>query len=295
MARFLLFASTILNVTLLSGCLGVYASDGLSVSVGSSSKGALVHGVAMPFAGAGYEVHRDWRVRDHRYATAAVVLWLTEVFREVNREIPGSTAHLGDISSRRGGDAAMHRSHASGRDIDIFYFAIDGNGRPLHDLPAMLHFGGDGRAVRWSPGKVGRVIKDPLPDAYFDARRNWALVRAMLANPAIEVQWIFIHRDLEGLMIAEAKREGAPAAIINQAQALLHQPTDSQPHDDHMHVRVFCDPRDRAFGCVDKAPKRWLKKHWKYMPAADLVFASERPRSSGSFPAPASVPTSSPR
>jgi Murein endopeptidase len=271
-------ACAVLTITALSGCLGVFASEGASVSVGSHSKGALLHGVAMPFEGAGYEVHRDWRVRDHRYATATIVRWLTDVFRDVDREIPGSMAYLGDLSGRSGGDAAMHRSHASGRDIDIFYFASDGNGQPLHGLPAMLHFGGDGRAVRWSAGKVGRAIKDPLPDARFDARRNWALVRAMLASPVVEVQWVFVHRDLAGLLIAEAEREGAPAATVDRARAILHQPTDSQPHDDHMHVRVFCDPGDRAFGCSDKGPKRWLKKHWKYMRVSNLDSA---PRPSG--------------
>jgi len=261
----------VLAIALLSGCIGIFASDGTSVSVGSPSKGALLHGVAMPNAGAGYEVHRDWRVRDHRYATAAVVRWLTDVFREVDHEIPGSTAYLGDLSSRSGGDAAMHRSHASGRDIDIFYFASDESGQPVHDLPAMLHFGGDGRAVRWSTGKVGRSIKESLPDARFDVRRNWALVRALLSDPTVEVQWIFMHRDLVALLLAEAEREGTPVSIVNRAREILHQPTDSQPHDDHMHVRVFCDPSDRALGCSDKGPKRWLKKHWKYMHTADSV------------------------
>ena len=170
----------------------------------------------------------------------------------------------------------MHRSHSSGRDVDIFFFACDGNGQPLHDLPAMLHFGGDGHAIRWSPGKVGRPVKDPLPDARFDARRNWALVRALLTDPTVEVQWIFVHRDLSGLMLAEAEREGTSDALVSRARAILHQPTDSQPHDDHMHVRVFCDPADRALGCSDKGPTRWLKKHWKYMRASDAATVALR-------------------
>jgi penicillin-insensitive murein endopeptidase len=264
-------AGAVLAVTALSGCLGIFANDGSSVSVGSPSKGALLHGVAMPFAGAGYDVHPDWRARNHRYTTVAVVRWLTEVFRDVDRAFPGGTAYLGDLSSRSGGDGVMHKSHASGRDIDIFYFASDANGLPSRGLPAMLHFANDGHAVAWSAGKLGRPIKAPLPNAHFDAQRNWALVRAMLDNPISEVQWIFIHRELAGLLISEAERDGTPAATISRARALLHQPTDSQPHDDHMHVRVFCDPKDRAFGCSDKGPRRWLKKHWKYMRASDLV------------------------
>lgn len=263
----------VLIVSALSGCLGVFASDRSSASLGSHSKGAILHGVAMPFEGAGYEVHPDWRARNRRFSTAAIVRWLTEVFREVDREIPGSIAYLGDLSDRMGGDSTMHRSHASGRDIDIFYFASDGDGRPLRGLPAMLHFAADGQAMRWSVGKPGRITHEPLPDARFDARRNWALVQAVLDNPRVEVQWIFIHRDLAGLLLAEAEREGAPAETVGRARAILHQPTDSQPHDDHMHVRVFCDPGDRALGCSDKGPRRWLKKHWKYMLPSDLRLA----------------------
>ena len=263
-------------VPTLSGCLGVFASDGSSVSLGSHGRGALVHAVAVPFEGAGYEVHADWRPRDHRYATEEVARWLVGVFREVAETIPGSTVYLGDISGRRGGDAAMHRSHASGRDVDIFYFACDEAGQPLHDLPAMLHFGDDGRALRWSVGRKGRGIEQAVPEARFDVQRNWVLVRAMLSNPAAEVQWIFVHRALAALMLGEAEREGAPPAIVNRARELLHQPTDSQPHDDHMHVRLFCDPDDRPAGCSDKGPRRWLKKHWKYMKAGG---AQASPRS----------------
>lgn len=138
----------------------------------------------------------------------------------------------------------------------------------------MLHFAADGRAFRWSVGRAGQVVKEPLPDAIFDVRRNWVLVQAMLETPNAEVQWIFMHRDLAALVIAEGAREGVPAPILERAKVLIHQPTDSQPHDDHMHVRLFCDSEDRALGCNDKGPKRWLKKHWKYLPSAEQSLAA---------------------
>ena len=52
-----------------------------------------------------------------------------------------------------------------------------------------------------------------------------------------------------------------------RAAFILHEPTDSEPHDDHMHVRLYCDPGDRALGCSDRGPVRWWKKSWKYMAA----------------------------
>jgi penicillin-insensitive murein endopeptidase len=260
-------------VLLGSGCVGVFAGDGSSLSVGSHSKGALLRGVALPSEGPGYQIPRDWRSRGHHYATEEVVHWVTAVFREVAAKSPETVVYVGDLSSRRGGDVAMHRSHASGRDVDVFFVACDDAGKPLRDLPAMIHFDNDGRALRWSAARANHPTRQPLPTARFDARRNWVVVRAMLSSPGAEVQWIFVHQGLADLILAEAEREGTAPEILTRAQALLHQPTDSQPHDDHMHVRLFCDPADRTFGCNDKGPKRWLKKHWKYMRNGDETAA----------------------
>lgn len=261
-ARFvLLFVGCVLQ----PGCVGLFAADAMSVSAGSHSRGALIHGTAMAFEGTGYVVHKDWRVRDHRYGTQEMVAWLTALFADVNGADPDNVVFLGDLSGRQGGEVAKHRSHASGRDVDIFFVASDRSGRPMHDLPAMIHFDSAGRAIRWSPASPRPEIRDEVPDAVFDARRNWAVVRAMLSNHSVEVQWIFIHEALGALMLAEAEREGTPPEVVEKARALLHQPTDSQPHDDHMHVRIFCTASDRPFGCVDKGPRRWLKKHWKYL------------------------------
>jgi penicillin-insensitive murein endopeptidase len=254
-------------LALLQGCVGTLASDGSSASLGSHSRGALLHGVAIPWEGRGYAIPNEWRHRDHRYATSEVVTWLIGAFAQVEQSVPGSVSHLGDLSSRRGGDSVMHRSHESGRDIDLFYFACTRDNQPLDSLPAMLHFDGEGRATRWSVGRPTRVAHEPVPDAHFDARRNWLLLRALLTTPGVHIQWIFAHRTLSDLMLAEGQRAGAAEELLAQARALLHHPTDSQPHDDHMHVRVFCDLRDRLDGCSDKGPRRWLKKHWKYLSA----------------------------
>ena len=256
---------------LLSGCLGLFAGDGSGVSVGSHSRGALVHGSAIPFEGTGYLVHRDWRLRDHRYGTQEMVAWLISLFAEVNRAHPDTVVYLGDLSGRQGGDVAKHRSHASGRDVDVFFVASDAAGKTLRDLPAMIHFARDGRALRWSCANNGQLTREPLPPARFDVKRNWAIVRAMLSSPVVEVQWIFIDEAFAQLLLEEAGRDGTPSAIVDKARAILHQPTDSQPHDDHMHVRVFCSPGDRAFGCTDKGPRRWLKKHWKYMSSGTAI------------------------
>jgi penicillin-insensitive murein endopeptidase len=131
----------------------------------------------------------------------------------------------------------------------------------------MLRYGADGRAVAGSPPEPRLRIREPVPDAWLDVRRTWALVRALLEDASVEVQWLFIDQPLGQLLLREAAASSADPALVARAAVLLHAPTDSQAHDDHMHVRVYCDVADRPFGCVDRGPQRWWKKHWKYMGA----------------------------
>jgi penicillin-insensitive murein DD-endopeptidase len=268
-----------LLVVPLGGCVGVFAEDGTSVSLGTHARGALLRGVELPDEGAGYRVPAPWRPRHRLYATEEVVRWLTGAFGRVASELPGSVAEVGDLSSQGGGRSIQHKSHGSGRDVDIFYYASDPQGRPVLPERAMFRFGADGEAVGWSPPSPDRdgrhprlsrhalagLIHDPLPAARFDARRTWALVRAMLTDPSVEVQWIFIHHALADLLLREGPTAADDPALVARAAALMHQPSDAQPHDDHMHVRVYCEPSDRALGCLDRGPQRWWKKRWKYL------------------------------
>jgi penicillin-insensitive murein DD-endopeptidase len=232
----------------------------------------LVGAVALPDGGDGYVIHPDWRKRGRNFAVEELVTGLTRSFAKVQQAAPGGVAYVGDLSLRPGGRASLHRSHESGRDVDIFFYATEAKGEPLRDLPAMLRFGADGRVAGWSSGSSGH-IREPLPDARFDQRRTWALVAALLSEPEMEVQWIFMHKPLADLCLQEAEREGTDPALLARAREILRQPTDSQPHDDHMHVRVFCPAHNRMFGCLDKGPRRWWKKRWKYMGNESLIAA----------------------
>jgi penicillin-insensitive murein endopeptidase len=159
--------------------------------------------------------------------------------------------------------------------VDIFYYATDRNDRPIRPGDVMLRFDTDGKAVRWSPAQGHRLPGQPVPPHRFDARRNWALIRILLTDSDAEVQWIFVRRPLIALLMREAVRVGEDPAVLARAAMLMHQPSDGDPHDDHMHVRFYCDPSDRSLGCVDRGPVRWWKKLWKYM-APPFGRASER-------------------
>jgi penicillin-insensitive murein endopeptidase len=221
--------------------------------------------VELPFEGDGYTVPARWRTRHSNWGTDELVGVVVRAARAVDRALPGGTAAIGDLSRRAGGASVEHRSHQSGRDVDVFYYALDAGGRPLAPGEAMIRYGTSGQALRWSPAHGFAAPAAPVPDVHFDAARNWAFVRALLMDEDAEVQWIFIQHDLAALLLRAATDAGEDPALVARAAFILHEPTDSEPHDDHMHVRLYCDPGDRRLGCADRGPVRWLKKGWKYM------------------------------
>jgi penicillin-insensitive murein DD-endopeptidase len=242
------------------GCAGHgVVDDGTSVSYGTGNLGALQHGVPLPVQGDGYWVPPRWEQRGNLYGTEELVATIVRVGRRLAREQP-SAAPLGvaDLSPLGGGPSRHHRSHQSGRDVDLLFFARDANGAPVVATD-MYVFGADGmtrRSVRADGSERARL--------YFDVARNWALIRALMEATTAEVQYIFIYEPLRRLLLAHARATGEPPALVEQAAQLLHQPSDSAPHWDHMHVRVFCAPSDRPMGCRDRGLLRWKKKGYKY-------------------------------
>jgi penicillin-insensitive murein endopeptidase len=247
------------------GCAGPLAFEFGSASIGTHADGTLRHPAQLPFDGDGYMVPPPWRSRHANYATDGVVGAVVRAARAVAESDPGGVAAIGDLSRRTGGGSAEHKSHQSGRDFDVFFYGVDRDGRPILPGDAMFHFAPDGRAFRWSPPHGVRAPAVPVPAVRFDARRNWAFVRALLSDPESEVQWIFIHRGLAASLLQEATKEGEDPALVARASFIMKQPSDAEVHDDHMHVRLYCAPADRRLGCVDKGPVRWWKKMWKYM------------------------------
>ena len=252
---------------LLSGCVGPgFFSDGSSVSVGTFTHGHLRHGAHLPARGEGYLVPPLWVTRDSRFGTDELVGAIERAARRVQREYPGSTLGVGDLSQRGGGDSILHRSHENGRDADLIYYAVDEKGRPVVPVDSMPRYPyNDLRARAPLPPEHG-VQFGPFSTRFFDVPRNWALVRALLEDPQIEIQYLFIHNKLRDRLLTWAVEQDEDPSLIERAQELLHQPGDSMPHDDHLHVRIFCARDDRAFGCFDRGPVRWWKKRYKYMP-----------------------------
>jgi penicillin-insensitive murein endopeptidase len=74
----------------------------------------------------------------------------------------------------------------------------------------------------------------------------------MLLDPKAHVSHIFIAEPLRQHLLAHAKSIGVAHRLWDRAAMTLMQPSNSLPHDDHMHVRISC-PRAMHATCVELA------------------------------------------
>ena len=233
-------------------------TDGTSLARGYCNDGHLVDGVRLPKQGDGYLIPPIWTKRGNNFGTDELVSIVVRAARRVQSEAPGSELYVGDFSQPAGGQSPFHRSHQTGRDADLIFFALDADGQPQRVPNGMYRFGDDGWTRR-------------PPRLHFDVVREWLLVRALLEDPGVDVQHLFISAPLRQMLLDHAEELGEPRELVERARLVLQQPVDALPHDDHLHVRIFCPVSDRALGCRDRGPLRWFKKTYKYLTARKLV------------------------
>lgn len=149
--------------------------------------------------------------------------------------VPGSIALVGDLSARDGGPLTGHASHQAGRDADIAFLVSDGRGQPVV-LDAFEAFGPNGRSISSS-------------DHFFDAYRNWIMLREWLSDLRVVVSHVFISAELRELLLDYGKQSPEFARYVPLASRVLHVHPN---HADHFHVRIAC-PADQSDVCLDDA------------------------------------------
>lgn len=233
----------------LAGCLGLTPIPGAPLSWGSSSDGLLFEGVALPNSGDGFVRARPGE--DTRWGTPQTVSSLTAAAASVARTYPGGEPlRIGDLSYPNGGRHPRHRSHRSGRDVDVIFYVTDAAGRSTRGR-GWLSFDRFGVA-RETISLGGDAPTNDL--FFFDEARNWHFVRTLLLDPEANVQWIFCSRGVKTRLLSYAiAHEENPDAIFRAAW-VLHQPSSGNPHSDHFHIRFSCTAEERALGCWDRGP-----------------------------------------
>ncbi len=254
-------------------------APGLVGSIGVPHSGFLTGAKELPSEGKGY----TWKsAADHHWGLPRLVNVIEEAAGYVEATRPGGKPlHVGDLSARFGG-ALMpkHRSHRTGRDVDLLFYVTTLEGVPVPN-GGFIKIGPDGLGV----SDAGRFVR-------FDVDREWLLVRSLVDSKQAHIQWIFVSRVLEALMVEHAIALGEPAQLIQKAQTVMQQPGDSLPHDDHIHVRLACEADEFAHGCEGGGPAwAWLPRPAKRIeaPAQELLEALLGPSVSGDKPTPVAV------
>jgi murein endopeptidase len=190
--------------------------DGPSESIGLPHDGRIVGAMPMPDGPGRHITAQRWKT----WATRHTVLTLDEIFDDWARQYPKAPPVLvSNLSARKGGPLEPHKTHQSGRDVDLGYIAKGAGSDPV-----------------WQ-----HMTKDNL-----DAAKTWDLLRLIVDHADVEV--IFMDRSLQRalldhalahgtvrksrlahwLQVAKGQRRGGPL--------IKHVPG----HADHFHVRFAC-------------------------------------------------------
>jgi penicillin-insensitive murein endopeptidase len=176
------------------------------------------------------------RDNDRRWANPALARMLLDAARATG--LRDSPLVIGDVAAPFGGEISGHRSHRTGRDVDVLFYFTDLGGAPIR-TPDFLVVGPDGLA--WDKAH-SRWLR-------FDDARNWAFVRSIVTSREAPVHWVFIHRALRERLLRYASAVGEQPGVVYEASERMAQPMPSGPHDDHFHVRIGCTPDFAAQGC----------------------------------------------
>lgn len=238
-----------LAVLALGGCFSAPTplAPGLSGSVGMPNSGVQTGAIELPKSGKGFERYRP-QGRNH-WGRPRLVHALERIAAEVEQELPGGVLVIGDLGAKSGGKIPGHASHRSGRDVDLLFYALTPAGAPITS-PGFVRFEADGLAVVPDSGDYIRL----------DVAREWLLVKKLVSDPEIGVQFLFVSRPLEALLMDYARARGEPLDLQYRAQTVMLQPGDSLPHDDHLHLRIACSPEETQAGCSGGGP------YWEWLP-----------------------------
>ncbi len=222
-------------------------APGLGGSVGMPNSGVQTEAVELPVRGSGFERYRP-QGHNH-WGRPRLVAALTRIAAEVEAELPGGVLVIGDLGAKRGGRIPGHASHRSGRDVDLLFYALTPAGAPVTS-PGFVRYEADGLAIVQGSDDYVRL----------DVPRVWRLVKKLVNDREIGVQFLFVSRPLEALLMDYARARGEPLDLQYRAQTVMLQPGDSLPHDDHLHLRIACSPEETQAGCSGGGP------YWEWLP-----------------------------
>ena len=188
-------------------------------SSGKANRGRLRNARLMP-EGKGYYL-RD--LRPHSWGTDTTIQSLLTAFDAYARAYPdGPPINVGDISKRRGGRFGPHKSHQSGRDVDVGFVHFLPPGEPL-------------------PKHFTRASAENL-----DVEKTWVFLEALIRTGNVQI--IFVDVNVQKLLRAYIRDKLTPEQL-DAVFSWPHRKTSSEAlmrhwpgHKNHFHIRFKCPP-----------------------------------------------------
>jgi penicillin-insensitive murein endopeptidase len=181
-----------------------------SMSMGRPNLGALIGGVQMTDTER-YTVEAPAAA----WGTSETVAYLKLAIDRVHDQFADTLPlFIGHLSRQEGGRLSPHKSHQSGRDVDISYYYVP-------------------KKHQWYQRAHARTL---------DLPRSWAFVRALVAST--DVQWIFINSSVQKLLKKHALSIGENAEWLDTVfQYRSRNPNPivrhARGHDTHIHIRFY--------------------------------------------------------
>lgn len=187
-----------------------------SASIGAPHAGKLLGGVPMPDGPGRIISAKRWKT----WASRDTIKQLDTVLTRWAKEFPDAPEILvGNLSARFGGPLSPHKTHQSGRDVDLSYVAKWDGESP----------------VTWQG----------MGPENLDAARTWSLLKMLVAHADVEV--IFIDRTLQKALLKHAQAHGTiRKSRLSRWLQVAGTRTDKPwvkhvaGHKDHLHVRFAC-------------------------------------------------------
>lgn len=201
------------------------ASEAVPYSSGKCNRGRLYHGRLMPeIQGAFMRSYRP-----NSWGTDTTIQALMTLFKAYHDAFPeAAPINLGDISRRRGGRLKPHKSHQSGRDVDIGFAHL-----PSQDDEKQSE-------------RFKRASAENL-----DLEKTWFIVQTLARTGTVKV--IYLDKTIMKLLYNYVSSRLTQQQIkfffsnprhLNSSDALLqHWPG----HRNHFHIRFNCPPEQA--GC----------------------------------------------
>jgi murein endopeptidase len=191
------------------------------MSVGRTNRGAVLNGVRMLDG-------EHWTIIDQSasWGTQETIDFLSAGIETVVERYPNTPKmRIGHLSAKQGGSLSPHKSHQSGRDVDVSYYYLASAGK-----------------FRWYSRATAKNL---------DRARTWTFVRALLTDADIE--YMFINTSVQKLLRQHAESVGEDKEWLDRIFE-YGSPRGNWPlirhargHDTHIHVR-FYNPHAQEMG-----------------------------------------------